>query len=110
MKKRIAALFLALVMVLSCVFSASALIAVEDETGIRYSDGREKENQPSAFSVAVKKALNNLKNFWNRFGVLSIVLLVLAAIVIAIVISEAEQQKKRKQEKEKAPKPAHHKK
>ena len=109
MNKRIAALFLALVMLLGFSFSASALIAVEDETGIRYSDGREKaeqeETQPSAFSVAVKKALERLKTFWNRFGVVSVIVLVLASIVIAIVISEAERQKK-----EKPPKPIHNKK
>ena len=108
MMKRFAALLLALVMVMSFVFSASALIAVEDETGIRYSDGREKEGQPkepSAFSVAVKKALEKLKTFWQRYGVVTVVVAFLAAIVIAIVVSEAERQKK-----EKPPKPVHHKK
>lgn len=105
MKKQISALLLALLLLMSFAFSASALIAVEDETGIRYSDGRETATQkeqetkkePSAFSVAMKKALERIKDYWKRHGVVTVIILLLVAIVVAIVISEMEQQKKREE-------------
>lgn len=103
MKKRIAALFCALLMLTVFAFPTFALIAVEDETGIRYSDESlnpptTTTTKPNAFVVGARKALEALSDFWRRHGVVTVVVALLAAIVIAIVISEAEQQKKRRKD------------
>ena len=98
MKKRIAALVLAALMLFGFVCSASAMISIEDETGVRYADGENPESggTQSAFSTAVQKALRAWTKFWNRYGIVTVIVLLLAAIVIAIVISEAQRQKKEK--------------
>ena len=108
MKKRICALLCVLLMLASFSSGVCALIAVEDETGVYYSD--ESMNltttKASAFSVATKRAMKALSTFWHRFGVITIIVLLLVAIVVAIVISEYERQKKQTDQ----PKPSKNKK
>ena len=98
MKKRIAALFCALLLLVSFSCTVSASIMVQEPNGdIHYSaDVEEGETvkQPSAFSVAAKKVLQAVSGFWHRFGAVTVVVLLLVAIVVAIVISEFERQKK----------------
>lgn len=95
MKKRLLSLFCALLLLVSFSCGVSAIIAVEDETGIRYdTDETEPAAQPGASAIAMKKVLASVSSFWRRFGVASVVVLLVVAVVVAIVISEVERQKK----------------
>ena len=98
MKKRICALFCALLLVTGFSCSVFAAIIVEDETGVLYDTDNPTATttQPGAISVAAKKAVQSVSGFWHRFGFLTVVILLLVAIVAAIVISEFERQKKEK--------------
>lgn len=104
-KNRILALLCALLMLFSCVTPVCALIAVEDENGVVHYSTDETTTAPSALKQATQKAIDTLQVFWHRWGVLTVIIVLLAAIVIAITISEKERQKK-----EKPPKPEHGKK
>ncbi len=104
-KNQILALLCALLMLFSCVMPVCALIAVEDENGVVHYSTDETTTAPSALKQATQKAINTLQVFWHRWGVLTVIIVLLAAIVIAITISEKERQKK-----EKPPKPEHGKK
>ena len=98
MKKRICALLCALLLLVSFSCSVSAVIMVEDENGVRYSD---ESMNPTTTTTKVnvvaetaKKAMSSVSKFWHRFGFLTVVIVLLVAIVVAIVISEVERQKK----------------
>ena len=96
MKKGRLSLFCALLMLVSFSCAVSASIMVEDANGVTHYDTDEivTTTQPSAFSVAARKALDGLSGFWRRFGAVTVIVLRLVAIVVAIVISEFERQKK----------------
>lgn len=96
MKKRICALLCALLILASFSCSVSALIIVEDENGVRYSDEsmNTTTTKPNAVAETAKKAMSSVSKFWHRFGFLTVVIVLLVAIVVAIVISEFERQRK----------------
>lgn len=96
MKKRICALLCALLLLVSFSCSVSAVIMVEDENGVRYSDESMNPTTTKVNAVAetAKKVMSSVSKFWHRFGFLTVVIVLLVAIVVAIVISEFERQKK----------------
>ena len=94
MKTRWLSLICALLLAFGFSCGASALIAVENETGIHYST--EELKHTGAVADVIRNILAAVSRFWHRFGVVTIIVLLVAAIVIAIVISEVERQKKEK--------------
>lgn len=100
MKKRWLSLICALLLAFGFSCGASALIAVENETGIHYST--DEPQHTGAIADATRNVLAAVSRFWHRFGVVTIIVLLLAAIVIAIVISEVERQKKENRPKKPA--------
>ena len=111
MVKRIMALFCALLLLVTCTFSTFALIAVEDENGvIHYSTDKEPtkaEKAKTAVKEWFEKGLERAKNFWQRRGVLTVVILLVVGILGMVVVLTVEDEKKKKEEAEKRPKKNH---
>lgn len=107
MLKRIAALLLTVLLLVVGSIPVCAVIAVEDEYGnIRYSDDPVVEEKPEPrIKIWAQDALAKIKTYWQRHGVLTIVLLLVVAILGTVVVLTVEDEKKKKQALEKQPRP-----
>ncbi len=95
-KNRFLALLCALLLAISCVTPAFALIAVQDADGSIHYSTDDPTTAPSPAKEAVQKVMKHVRSFGRRWGVLTVAVVLIVGIVTAVTISEFERQKKEK--------------
>ena len=93
-KNRFLALLCAVLLALSCVTPAFAIIAVQDADGSIHYSTEDTTTAPSPAKEAVQKVMKHVRDYGRRWGVLTVAIVLIVGIVAAVTISEFERQKK----------------
>ena len=108
MLKRIVALLCVLLLLIGTTVPVCALIAVQDENGeIRYSTDPLEEEKPQKLTAVrewAQRVMQRVKQYWQKHGVLTIVILLIVCVLGSVVVMTVEDEKKKQKAIDQRPK------